>query len=232
MNTDFLCISLGFSAGVMVYVSFMEILPEGIAALSAVYSHDKAQIVSFIAFFVGILIFALIDWLIPENNNPHEIKNTSDELIHKNSLLRTGIFSALAVAIHNFPEGLATFMSSLVNPELGVSIAIAIAIHNIPEGIAIAAPIYYATKKRGKAFLYSFFSGLAEPIGAIVGFLLLRQIFSDQLMGIIFSIVAGIMVYLSFDELLPTAEEYGKHHLVIGGVVAGMAVMGISLILF
>lgn len=156
---------------------------------------------------------------------------TVDEASEKR-LLRMGVFSALAIAIHNFPEGLATFMSALNNPTLGVSIAVAIAIHNIPEGVAVSVPIYYATKNKKKAFWLSFSSGLAEPVGALGGYFILRNIFSDSTFGIIFAAVAGIMVYISLDELLPTAEEYGEHHIAIGGLIAGMIVMAFSLLLF
>jgi ZIP family zinc transporter len=143
-----------------------------------------------------------------------------------------GAFSALAIGIHNFPEGLATFMSGLSNPTLGISIAVAIAIHNIPEGLAVSAPVFYATKSRKKAFILSFLSGLAEPVGAIIGYFVLRSIFNDTTFGVIFAAVAGIMVYISLDELLPTAEVYGEHHLAIGGLIAGMIVMAASLLLF
>jgi zinc transporter, ZIP family len=143
-----------------------------------------------------------------------------------------GVFSALAIAIHNFPEGLATFMGALSDPALGISIAVAIAIHNIPEGVAVSVPIYYATKSRKKAFWLSFASGLAEPVGALLGYFILKNIFSDSTFGIIFAGVAGIMVYISLDELLPTAEEYGEHHIAIGGLIAGMVVIAFSLLLF
>jgi len=146
--------------------------------------------------------------------------------------MRMGLFSALAIGIHNFPEGLATFMSGLTNPTLGISIAVAIAIHNIPEGLAVSAPIYYATQSRKKAFFYSFLSGFAEPIGALLGYFILRSVFTETTFGVIFAAVAGIMVYISLDELLPTAEEFGEHHLAIGGLIAGMLVMAISLLLF
>jgi ZIP family zinc transporter len=122
-------------------------------------------------------------------------------------------------------------MAALSNPTLGISIAIAIAIHNIPEGLAVSAPIYYATKSRKKAFVLSFLSGLAEPIGALLGYFLLRSFMSDATFGLIFSAVAGIMVYISLDELLPTAEEYGEHHVAIYGLISGMAVMAMSLLL-
>ena len=143
-----------------------------------------------------------------------------------------GLFTALAIAIHNFPEGLATFAAGLADPKLGIPIAVAIAIHNIPEGIAVSIPISYATGNKRKAFLLSFMSGLAEPIGALVGFFILRNYFGDTLSGILFAGVAGIMVFISLDELLPTAREYGEHHLSIYGLVAGMATMAVSLLLF
>jgi ZIP family zinc transporter len=143
-----------------------------------------------------------------------------------------GLFTALAIAIHNFPEGLATFTSALKDPYMGLSIAVAIAIHNIPEGIAVSVPVFYATKNRNKAFLYSFLSGLAEPLGALIGYLILLQFFSELVFGIVFAMVAGIMVFISLDELLPTAEKYGEHHLAMYGVISGMIVMALSLLLF
>ena len=147
-------------------------------------------------------------------------------------LMRMGYMSALAIAIHNFPEGLATFAAAIKDPAIGIAIAVAIAIHNIPEGIAISVPIYYATGDRKKAFLYSFISGFAEPVGALIGYVLLRQFFSDAVFGVVFAAVAGIMVFISLDELLPTTHEYGKPHLAIYGLISGMAVMPVSLLLF
>ncbi len=149
----------------------------------------------------------------------------------RQKLMRMGLFSALAIAIHNFPEGLATFMSALSDPALGISIAIAIAIHNVPEGLAVSVPVYYATKSRRKAFILSFMSGLSEPVGALVGYFILKPIFNETTLGFVFASVAGIMIYISLDELLPTAEEYGEHHIAMFGVVAGMAVMAVSLLL-
>jgi ZIP family zinc transporter len=193
-------------------------------------------VLTVISFFAGIAVIAMIDKLIPSYENPHEmnveqkIEDSTDE--QKSKLMRMGMFSALAIGIHNFPEGLATFMSGLTNPTLGVSIAVAIAIHNIPEGLAVSAPIFYATKSRKKAFVWSFLSGLAEPIGALIGYFVLRSIFNEATFGVIFASVAGIMVYISLDELLPTAEEYGEHHLAIGGLIVGMFIMAVSLVLF
>lgn len=235
-NTKVLTISLGFSAGVMIYVSMIEIFVKAKDSLSLALGDKAGYIWTVGAFFIGIAIIALIDKLIPSYENPHEL-NVVNKIEHasekdKKKLLRMGVFSALAIGIHNFPEGLATFMSGLTNPTLGISIAVAIAIHNIPEGLAVSAPIFYATKSRRKAFVLSFLSGLAEPVGAIIGYFILRQFFNETTFGVIFAAVAGIMVYISLDELLPTAEEYGEHHLAIGGVMAGMIVMAISLLLF
>jgi len=236
LNTRFLTLSLGFSAGVMIYVSFVEIFGKARTALSASHGDKTGYMLTVIAFFAGIALIALIDNLIPSYENPHEvnlaqkIEECSKE--QKNRLMRMGIFSALAIGIHNFPEGLATFMSGLSNPTLGISIAVAVAIHNIPEGVAVSAPIFYATKSRKKAFVLSFLSGLAEPLGALIGYFILRTVFNDTTFGVTFAAVAGIMVYISLDELLPTAEEYGEHHIAIAGLVAGMVVMAISLLLF
>jgi ZIP family zinc transporter len=235
-NPRFLTVALGFSAGVMIYVSMVEIFVKARDSLSISFGDKMGYVWTTVAFFAGIAVIALIDKLIPSYENPHEmnveqkIEDSSDD--QKKKLMRMGMFSALAIGIHNFPEGLATFMSGLSDPTLGISIAVAIAIHNIPEGLAVSAPIFYATKSRKKAFVLSFMSGLAEPIGALIGYFILRSIFNDAMFGMIFASVAGIMVYISLDELLPTAEEYGEHHLAIGGLIAGMAVMAISLLLF
>jgi ZIP family zinc transporter len=235
-NPRFLTIALGFSAGVMIYVAMIEIFVKARDSLSVNFGNKMGYVLTVVSFFAGIAVIAMIDKLIPSYENPHEmnveqkIKDSTDE--QKSKLMRMGMFSALAIGIHNFPEGLATFMSGLTNPTLGISIALAIAIHNIPEGLAVSAPIFYATKSRKKAFVYSFLSGLAEPIGALIGYFVLRSIFNETTFGVIFASVAGIMVYISLDELLPTAEEYGEHHLAIGGLIVGMFVMAVSLVLF
>ena len=238
-NTRFLSLALGFSAGVMIYVSFVEILAKARAALSAQWGDAAGAWATAAAFFAGMGLIALIDRLIPSAENPHEVRGVEEMARIPESrgkdpekLRRTGLFTALAIAVHNFPEGLATFTAALSEPALGVAIAAAIAIHNIPEGIAVSVPIFYATGDRKKAFAYSFFSGLAEPVGALVGWLLLMPFFSPAVFGLLFGAVAGIMVFISLDELLPTAEEYGEHHLCIYGLVSGMAVMALSLLLF
>jgi len=231
-SKTFLTFALGFSAGVMVYVSFVEIMPKSIASLSDIFTEKSGYIYAVLAFFIGMAFIALIDWLIPEAQNPHEIPDENDPDGNKKKLMRMGLFSALAITIHNFPEGLATFVAATDSITLGISIAIAIALHNIPEGIAVAVPIYQATNSKKKAFSYAFLSGLAEPVGAIIGYFLLRALFNDMTTGLIFGFVAGIMVYISLDELLPTAEKYGKHHIAITGVILGMALMAVSLIIF
>ncbi len=236
-NTKFLSVALGFSAGVMLYVSFIEIFVKAKDSLNTGFNGAKGYWFTTMAFFGGILIIAIIDKFVPSFENPHEIKLVEElkgDSVEKRdtALLRMGMFSALAIAIHNFPEGLATFTAGLKDPALGISIAIAIAIHNIPEGIAVSIPIYYSTGNRKKAFVYSFLSGLAEPVGALIGYLLLFRYFNDIIFGLLFASVAGIMVFISIDQLLPTAEKYGEHHLAIYGVVSGMIVMAVSLLLF
>ncbi|MDR0361719.1 MAG: zinc transporter ZupT [Planctomycetota bacterium] len=252
-NTRFLAVSLGFSAGVMLYVSFAELL-NGARRELALLLEDahRAEWCAVIAFFAGMAMIAVIDKLVPEVENPHELKKVEDlhsragckaavgemrlpesaAQVRKNAkLMRMGTIAALVIGIHNFPEGLATFMSTIQNPNIGFSVAVAIAIHNIPEGIAVSVPIYYATGDRRKAFLWSSLSGLTEPLGALLGYLVLAHFMTPELSPLILVGVAGIMVYISLDELLPSAEKYGEHHLSIYGAVGGMAVMALSLLL-
>lgn len=240
-NTRFLTFSLGFSAGVMIYVSLVEIFQKSIISLTEIYGDRTGSWYTVLSFFGGIAIIGLIDKLIPSYENPHEIRSIEDIDKVDNSegsnekLKRMGIFSAIAIAIHNFPEGIATFTAALADPTVAVPIAMAIAIHNIPEGIAVSVPIYYATGNRRKAFLLSFLSGLAEPVGAVIAFVIIYSFaggVNGTMSGVMFGIVAGIMVFISLDELLPTAEAYGEHHISIYGLVAGMAVMAVSLLLF
>ncbi|MFW5792828.1 MAG: zinc transporter ZupT [Bacteroidota bacterium] len=235
-NTFFLSISLGFSAGVMIYISFVEIFMKSQEILISEKGDLIGQILTITAFFTGMLLIAVIDKIVPSFENPHEIRKVEDidqnpELHKKNKLYRMGVLSAVAIAIHNFPEGIATFMVSLQDSSLGLPIAIAIAIHNIPEGIAVSVPIFYATGSRKKALKYSFLSGLAEPVGAVFAFLILTPFLSQLVFGFVFASVAGIMVFISIDELLPAAREYGRPHMAIYGLIAGMGVMAISLII-
>ena len=264
-NYRFLSIATGFSAGVMLYVSFAEILIKGQDSLAQQYGSYWGNWLNVASFFSGILLIGLIDNLIPAAENPHEthseaetaplhdpsapapsftdagINDQQDRHNHSpgdRKLMRMGLFTALAIAIHNFPEGLATFLAALQDPGLGVAIAVAVALHNIPEGISVSVPIYYATGNRKKAFIYSFLSGLAEPVGATIAYGVIRfflgngsGVIPPQIMGVLFGGVAGIMVYISLDELLPTSRAYGKGHDSLLGLIAGMAVMALSLLL-
>jgi ZIP family zinc transporter len=241
-NTRVLAGSLGFSAGVMIYLSFMEIMSKAQEQLAAALGERQGMWAAVAAFFGGMLFIGIIDRLVPSYENPHEARTTAElqavstqppaSVPDEQKLARMGVLTALAIAIHNFPEGLATFAGALADPELGFTIAIAIAIHNIPEGISVAVPIYFSSGSRSKAFWYSFLSGLSEPVGALVGYFLLWAFFSDTVFGVLFAAVGGVMVFISLDELLPTAREYGEGHITVYGLISGMAVMAISLLLF
>ena len=247
VSSNFLAAALGLSAGVMIFISLAELFPEAQAEIRATGSVKYGEAFVLIAFFVGMGLITLIDFAIPEYENPHEASGLSldartaavgilEQAGNEKALQRLGLLSALAIAIHNFPEGIATFIGALNDPEMGAGITFAISIHNIPEGIAIAIPIYYATKSKGKALLYATMSGMSEVLGALLCYAV-TALFGIELTGdspvfpLILAAVAGIMIYISLDELLPTAEKYGKHHVAIAGVVSGMAIMGISLII-
>ncbi|MHB8094217.1 MAG: zinc transporter ZupT [Candidatus Aminicenantales bacterium] len=267
-NYRFLSVSTGFSAGVMLYVSFVEILFKGAESLSAAYGKSAGPWINAASFFGGMFLIGVIDGLIPSAENPHESHGASeiaplhdpsavppdfdalarsgrlpapglhDHGVRQKKLLRMGLFTAFAIAIHNFPEGLATFLAAIENPALGVALAAALALPNNPEGISGSGPIIYPTGNRRKAFIYSLLSGLAEPVGAGAAYLVLRLFLGGgsgtippQVMGMLFSGVAGIMVYISLDELLPTSRAYGKGHDSLFGLVSGMIVMALSLLL-
>ncbi len=232
-NTRFLSAALGFSAGVMIYVSFVEILADARTSLVTALGARPGAWLTVAAFFGGISLAAVIDWVVPAVENPHEMHRVEEMRRRKPDaqLMRMGLLSAAAIALHNFPEGIATFMATLDQPRLGVGIATAVALHNIPEGIAVAVPVFYATGSRSKAFYWSFLSGLSEPLGAVIAYFLLSGFLGDPLRGVLFAAVAGIMVFISLDELLPTAREYGEHHLAAYGLTAGMATMAVSLAL-
>jgi len=219
----YLSFSLGLSTGVMIYISFMELLPNALDAVG--------QFWGLAFFFIGIATIGLIDILVPGPENPHDYEGIDAPTAPRknNYLMRTGLLTALAIGIHNFPEGLATFASALSDVRLGVFIAMAIAIHNIPEGIAVSVPIFYATSNKNKAFFYSFLSGLSEPAGAGIGYLILLPFLTPALLAAVLAFVAGVMIYISLDELLPMAHRYGHGHLVIGGIVLGMLIMALSL---
>ncbi len=237
-DKKFLSFMLGLSAGVMIYVSLVEIFQKSVVSLSEAFGDDGlGYLYATLGFFGGVVFIYIIDHLLHQDDvSPHEAHTVSEmddpEERQRHALLKMGTFTAIAIAIHNFPEGLATFLSTLQDPALGISVAVAVAIHNIPEGIAVSIPIYHATGSRMKAFWYSFASGIVEPIGALVGYFLLLQFISDKIFGVIFAGVAGIMVFIALDELLPAAQKYGHHHHSIIGAILGMMIMATSLVLF
>ena len=226
-NFNILALGLGFSAGVMLYISFMEILPQAQISFNNFYADNTSSWLTLLCFFCGIIIAALSDMCLKGKQHLAD-KSLSKE----NKLKHLGIFTAAALALHNFPEGLATFMSTLQSTALGLSIALAVAVHNIPEGIAVSLPLYHACGSKKKAFWAAALSGLAEPLGAFAGFLFFRALFHGAVFAILFAAVAGMMVYISLDELLPTAHEYGQPHKVIWGVIAGMLLMAVTLQIF
>lgn len=235
-NTKFLSLSLGFSAGVMIYVSMVDIFVKAQDSLVIALGEEPGNWLTIGAFFSGMLLIALIDRFVPSQGNPHELKKVEEAdrkaAIKDKGLLKMGMFTALAIAIHNFPEGIATFTAALKDPALGIAITVAIAIHNIPEGVAVSVPVYYATGDKKKAFKLSFLSGLSEPVGAVAAYLILMPFLNDVMFGVIFAAVAGIMVFISLDGLLPAAKKYDEGHLSIYGLIGGMIVMAISLLLF
>ena len=240
-SKGFFAVSMGFSAGVMIYLSFAEILPKAKDYIESETGSVEAAAIAAGALIAGMVLMAVIDALVPSGANPHE--NTQVELldtpqstiegvgVERERLLEMGVFLALAIAIHNFPEGLATFLLVLDDPQIGIALAVAVAMHNIPEGIAVSVPVYYATKSKVKAFRLSFLSGLAEPAGAVVGYLILASFLSDFVMGVLFAGVAGVMVFLAIDTLLPTARNSSRGHLTVYGFMLGMSVMALSLVL-
>lgn len=231
----FLAGSLGFSVGVMLYVSFMEIMPKAVDELTSVWGERSGNWAAVGAFFIGIAVIAVIDRLVPSAINPHEpstVGGAVEGFERRSRMMKAGVLTAIAISIHNFPEGFATFIAGMTDPMIAIPVAVAIAIHNIPEGVAVAVPIREGTGSRKKALKWATLSGLAEPAGAIVGFLLLMPFIGPEAMGLSFAAVAGVMVFISLDELLPTAISSGRHHTAIYGLLAGMAVMAISLLLF
>ena len=229
-----LSVGLGFSGGMMIFVSLNELLVQSNKYLLPAYP-NRAGLIAFLMFFIGVGIAILIDYFIPDHIESDLLLQNSESSKHQLQLRhikRAGVVTAIAVAIHNFPEGIANFFVSSQDITVGIPLAIAIAIHNIPEGIAVALPIYHAVKKKRTAIWYSFLSGISEPLGAIIGFIFLRNYLNITTLGILFAIISGIMVYISIDTLLPMAREYGENHHVVIGVMLGMFVIGLSLVLF
>ena len=236
-NTRLLTFFLGLSAGVMIFISFVEMFASAQRDLAEIFGHVRGGLFALGAFFGGIGVAMLIDRLVPEESNPHETHGAEEldapaRVVPAGEMRRTGFLFMLAIGIHNFPEGMATFAAGLDGLALGVPIAVAVALHNIPEGLAISVPVYSATGSRKKAFFYSFAAGLAEPVGALVGMLVLFPFLSPALLAVLFAAVAGVMVFISFDELLPMSERWGHHHVSVCGIVLGMLLMGCVLAVF
>jgi len=227
-----LAFGLAFAGGAMVYVSLSEILNKAIASFTLAYGERAGFGYGTLAFLLGMVTIVLIDHLVP---NPHESLDKQDPAFRDDNrayIKRVGLLTAVAITAHNFPEGLATFFATLESPSVGMPLAFAIAIHNIPEGIAIAVPVYFATQSKFYAFAASLLSGLAEPVGAAIGYVLLSGSLSHATFGWVFGLIAGVMVFLALDELLPAAKRYAQGHETVYGLVAGMATLAISLVLF
>ncbi len=231
-NPRLLAFGLAFAGGAMVYVSLSEILNKSISSFAQAYGDRLGYTYGTLWFLGGVLLVVLIDHLVP---NPHDSLDKQDPAFHDHShtqIRRVGLLSAIAITAHNFPEGLATFFATLESPSVGLPLAFAIAIHNIPEGIAIAVPVYLATGRKSYAFGASLLSGLAEPVGAAIGYFLLADALSPATFGAVFGLIAGIMVFLALDELLPAAKRYAQGHETVYGLVIGMATIAVSLVLF
>ncbi len=247
-NVRLLAVSLAFSAGAMIYISFTEFFAEANEMLSSASAdgHADISLLAIMMFFVGILVFMFINWVTPKLLNPHmqRDKDCVEDMasghehehghVHAHDavlLKKLGVLAALAISLHNVPEGMATFFATLSEPELGLMVAVAIALHNIPEGVSVAVPIYYATGSKKKAFVYAALSGAAEPLGALLGYMALKPYMSDMLMGLVLATIAGFMVVLGLDELLPASRRYSRGPETLIGVICGMAVMAVSLVL-
>lgn len=229
-NLKALSVGLGFSAGVMIFLSLTEIIPAANESLSVNFPNSHEWLV-YLSFIIGVIIAILIDYFIPDHIDQEEVLHPDDPTFNHQKIKKAGLFMAVAICLHNLPEGLTTFLSTTQSLQLGISVAIAIAIHNIPEGIAVAMPIYHITGKKRYAMLYASLSGLSEPLGAFLGIFLLHFLFPQMVLGFLMAAVAGIMIYISFDTLLPLAKEYGDWHLSMIGIVTGMLFIWLSLLL-
>ncbi|MBO6088672.1 zinc transporter ZupT [bacterium] len=229
-NLKALSVGLGFSAGVMIFISFTDMLPEAgkLLAVNFPYSHEWLVYTGFV---IGLIIAVLIDYFLPDHINEEDVLHPDSPMRRDYKIKRAGIFTAVAICVHNFPEGMATFFTTTQNITLGLSVGIAIAIHNIPEGIAVALPMYHVTGKKRYAMLYAGLSGITEPIGALAGMFVFGLFLPQILVGVLMAAVAGIMIYISFDTLLPLAKEYGDWHQSLIGILSGILVIWLSLIL-
>ena len=220
-NENIVVSSLSFASGVMLTVSITDLIPESYHLLGSIYKNFPTILYILIFICIGVIFSMLIDKYLPDTNTTN----------HK-GLYRVGLISMLAIILHNIPEGIATFMATNSNINLGISLAIAIALHNIPEGISISVPLYYSTKSRGRAILYTFISGLSEPFGALLTYLFLNQFITDKIMGFLFSFIAGVMIHISLYELLPTSKKYNKNKITYIFFIIGILFMIINHFIF
>jgi ZIP family zinc transporter len=223
-----LALALAFAGGAMVYVSLVEILGKSVQTLTGEHGEWSGHALATLALFAGIATLAALDRLVP---NPHADLGGAAPPVEGEAMRRVGLLAAAAITAHNLPEGMATFFATLDDPAVGVSLAVAIALHNVPEGISIAVPVFYATGSRRKAVLATAVAGLAEPVGAVLGYLVLAPFLSPTLIGLLFGAIAGVMVFLALDELLPAAKRHSAGHETTYGMVGGMAVLALSLVL-
>ena len=218
-----LSIALGFAAGVMISVSLSELFVQSMSLMSESQG-EKLGVIFAVAFLiVGMFIAAGIDKFVP-----HDVYDDNNEVRPHKNLFKVGFVSMLAIGLHNFPEGIATFMAGYNDLSMGLTIAVAITCHNIPEGISVAMPIYHATGSRKKAVYYTFLSGVAEPIGALIAFLVLKPFLSDLLLGILFSLVSGIMIYIALEELIPSSRQYGYKKPALYAALAGICLIPLT----
>lgn len=249
-NKKFLSLALSFSAGIMIYLSFMEILPEGMHLLEENIPGTSGKIVVLVSFFGGMIFIAFLEKIVHsmgghhhphiEGDHQHSHSHSHGEVadhrkedhLNKKHLEKLAIMTAISIGIHNLPEGLAIFTAGLKDITIAIPLGVAVILHNIPLSIAISVPIYYSTKSKKKTFIYSTLVGLCQPLGAVIGYALFSSFFSDMLFGVLFSIIAGIMVFISLDELLPASQQYEDHHFSVYGTILGMMVMAVSLMLF
>lgn len=235
-NSKTLCLALGFSGGIMLYLAFTEILPKANENIQSVFPGTKGYLITILSFFSGMVFLSLFNTFLNhrheslEENRDSEKTNFFSQGNSMDCLYKMGVFSAISIGIHNFPEGITTFISALKDPILGITVAIAIGIHNLSVGMAIAIPIYFSSGNRKAAIAYTFLSSLTSPIGALMAYLFFLKFLNELIFGILFGVVSGIMVFICLDEILPTAEKFGKHHLVISGIISGMLVISLSII--
>lgn len=224
-NKKFLSFSIGFSAGVITLLSIGDLFPEAVRSCTMILGKIQGLFSALLFLFIGVLIFDFIENILPEINNQRQDKADNHQMAK--AMHRVGLITAIGVILHNFPEGIATFIAGYSDIGRGISLTIAIALHNIPEGITVSVPIYYGTGSRLKAFSYATLTGLSEPLGAIITYLILAPFISELLLGVIFALVSGMMLCICFYELLPASIKYGHLNYSLSGMLTGISLMAL-----